>query len=195
MFIQTEETPNPLSLKFITNCEIAAQGYNISYQRSGNFDGSPKFIQDIFSIEKVQSVMVNAGFLTVSVGNEEDWKLTKPEVIHILLDYGQNGGLKIATENTEEKLKKDFEGVAKEINDLIEERVRPAVEMDGGDIEFVRFDEQEGIVYVKMKGSCSGCPSSSATLKGGIKRMLEYYVPEVVDVVPVDENGEAMQGV
>ncbi|MDA0617160.1 MAG: NifU family protein [Proteobacteria bacterium] len=189
MFIQTEETPNPLSLKFITNCEITSQGYNVSYQRSGVLDDAPNFIKDIFTIEKVSSVMVNSGFVTVLVEDTQDWKLVKPEIIHILLDHGQNGGLKIGenADAKEETPKKEFKGIEKEIADLIEERVRPAVEMDGGDIEFIRFDEQEGIVYVKMKGSCSGCPSSSATLKSGIQRMLEYYVPEVVDVVPVED--------
>jgi Fe-S cluster biogenesis protein NfuA len=188
MFIQTEETPNPLSLKFITNSEIISQNYNISFQRNGNLDDAPNFIKDIFLIEKVTSVMVNAEFITVLIEEHAQWSFVKPEIIHILLDHGQNGGLKIGSDDAkkEEKPKKEFEGIEKEINDLIEERVRPAVEMDGGDIEFIRFDEPEGIVYVKMKGSCDGCPSSSATLKNGIKRMLEYYVPEVVDVVPVE---------
>jgi len=194
MFIQTEETPNPLSVKFITNSEIVSQNYNISFQRNGMLDGAPMFIQDIFSIERVTSVMVNAEFITVSIEEKAQWSLIKPEIIHILLEHGQNGNLKINDNSTQttESPKTEFEGIEKEINDLIEERVRPAVEMDGGDIEFIRFDEQEGIVYVKMKGSCDGCPSSSATLKNGIKRMLEYYVPEVMDVVPVEASDASL---
>jgi Fe-S cluster biogenesis protein NfuA len=187
MFIQTEETPNPLAMKFITNAEIVQQNHNISYNKSGNLQDVPKFLQDLLHIEKVVNIMVNGEFMTISIEEGANWSLIKPEVIHILLEYSQNGGLKVE-EKIQKEEKKKFEGIEKEISDLIDERVRPAVEMDGGDIEFVRFDEEEGIVYVKMKGSCDGCPSSSATLKHGIKRMLEYYVPEVVDVIPVIED-------
>lgn len=184
MFIQTEETPNPLAMKFITNSEIVQKNYNVSYSKSGNLQDIPKFVKDLFQIQSIANIMVNGEFITISIEDDANWGLVKPEVIHILLDYSQNGGLKVE-KKIEKEAKKEFEGIEKEIAELIDERVRPAVEMDGGDIEFIRFDEGEGIVYVKMKGSCDGCPSSSATLKNGIKRMLEYYVPEVIDVVPV----------
>lgn len=198
MFIQAEKTPNPLSMKFITNSEIAPQNTNVVYQKNGNLENIPNFVKDIFLIEKVTTVMINSQFITISIKeevnlgsfNEDDaWATIKPEIIHILLDHGQNNGLKVENEPQPNHgiEKKEFTGIEKEINDLIEERVRPAVEMDGGDIEFVRFEESTGTVFVKMKGSCDGCPSSSATLKGGIQRMLEYYVPEVVDVVPITE--------
>ncbi|MFT4967764.1 MAG: Fe-S cluster biogenesis protein NfuA [Candidatus Deianiraeaceae bacterium] len=187
MFIQTEETPNPLSLKFVTNSEIISSSHNVSYQRNGNLEESPKFIQDIFSINKVTSVMVNAEFITITIEEESKWDVIKPEIIHILLEYGQNGGLSINEAKKDATPAKEFEGIEKEINDLIDERVRPAVEMDGGDIEFIKFDEESGVVYVRMKGACEGCPSSSATLKNGILRMLEYYVPEVTDVIPMEE--------
>lgn len=184
MFIQTEETPNPLSMKFITNLDIVSQNDNIVYQKNGDIENIPNFVKDLLSIEKVNTIMINSQFITISIENDAKWDTIKPEIIHILLDYGQNGGLKIEkSSNDDTSQKKEFVGIEKEIYDLIEERVRPAVEMDGGDIEFIRFDEESGIVYVKMKGSCDGCPSSSMTLKNGIKRMLEYYVPEVVDVV------------
>lgn len=187
MFIQVEETPNPLSLKFITNSEIIATGHNVVFNQNGNLDDAPPFIKDIFEIENITNVMISNQFITVSVAESSMWNIVKPEIIHILLDYAQRGNLSVQEQSDEKKSAKEFVGIEKEIYDLIEERVRPAVEMDGGDIEFIRFDQEQGIVYVKMKGSCSGCPSSSATLKGGIQRMLEYYVPEVTDVVPVED--------
>ena len=182
MFIQVEETPNPLSLKFLLNIEIAPQDYCVSYTKDGDMNETPQFIQDILAINTVTNVTVFSQFITVLISNSNEWQTIKPEVIHILLENAQINGLKIIqTQNIQEK--REFSGIEKEIVELIEERVRPAVEMDGGDIEFIRFDEETGIVYVRMKGSCDGCPSSSATLNGGIKRMLEYYVPEVTDVV------------
>ena len=182
MFIQTEETPNPLSLKFLLNIEIAPDGYCASFAKNGDMQSTPNFVQDILSIPAVLNVTVFSHFVTASIEEGATWNIIKPEIIHILLEHAQSTGLKIATSTEEPEAKREFSGIEKEIVDLIEERVKPAVEMDGGDIEFVRFDEETGIVYVKMKGSCDGCPSSSATLNGGIKRMLEYYVPEVTDV-------------
>ena len=189
MFIQTEETPNPNALKFLTNSKILSDNQNITYTKDGNLSTSPKFIQDIFAINAVKNITAFPDFLTVLIEDEAKWQTIRPEIIHILIEHGSNGKLQIATQSNEneEKPEANFEGIEKEIHDLIEERVRPAVEMDGGDIEFVKFEAETGIVYVRMKGSCSGCPSSSATLKDGIKRMLEYYVPEVTDVLPVEE--------
>ena len=181
MFIQTEETPNPLSLKFLLNIEIAPDGYCASFAKNGDMQSTPNFVQDVLAIKSVVNVTVFSQFITVSI-EEESWSTIKAEVIHILLEHSQSTGLKIIQSTHEPEVKREFSGIEKEIVDLIEERVRPAVEMDGGDIEFVKFDEETGIVYVRMKGSCDGCPSSSATLNGGIKRMLEYYVPEVTDV-------------
>lgn len=185
MFIQTEETPNPLSLKFLLNIEIAPEGYCASFAKNGDMNATPNFVQDILLISSVVNVTVFSQFATVSIEDGASWNTIKPEIIHILLEHAQSTGLKIAQSTQEPEVKREFSGIEKEIVELIEERVRPAVEMDGGDIEFVRFDEETGIVYVKMKGSCDGCPSSSATLNGGIKRMLEYYVPEVTDVQQV----------
>lgn len=188
MFIQTEETPNPNALKFITNSQIIEDNQNITYTREGDLLSVPIFVQDIFAISSVKSVTVFPNFITVMINEGTTWEFIRPEIIHTLIEHGSNGNL-VIKENTHNDIKepKNFEGISKEINDLIEERVRPAVEMDGGDIEFVKFEDTTGIVYVTMKGSCSGCPSSSATLKDGIKRMLEYYVPEVTDVMQIEE--------
>jgi len=188
MFIQTEETPNPLSLKFLLNIEIAPSGYCASFAKNGDMNATPDFIKDILTIDSVVNVTAFSQFVTVLVDEQSVWGIVKPEVIHILLEHAQSKGLVGLVNDSggdDPSEKREFSGIEKEIVDLIEERVRPAVEMDGGDIEFVRFDEETGIVYVKMKGSCDGCPSSSATLNVGIKRMLEYYVPEVVDVQQV----------
>lgn len=188
MFIQTEETPNPGALKFITNSKVIEDNQNITYNKSGESSSLPRFVEDIFAIAEVTSVTVFPNFITVKIEEGKTWDLIRPEIIHILIEHGSNGNLTVQESLKSEKQEtQNFEGISKEIYDLIEERVRPAVEMDGGDIEFIRFEEETGIVYVRMKGSCSGCPSSSATLKGGIKRMLEYYVPEVTDVMPIEE--------
>lgn len=187
MFIQTEQTPNPNSLKFITDEISLTKSKVIEIKRSdAGLVASMKFCKELFDIAEVESVYLTPSFVTVTKSEGGEWDTLKPQVLAILMDAGVSGeGIKEDAEEIKTEENREYTPIEKEIVELIEERVRPAVAMDGGDIVFEYFDEPNGIVYVKMKGSCSGCPSSGATLKDGIKNMLTYYIPEVKDVCAV----------
>jgi Fe-S cluster biogenesis protein NfuA len=183
MFIQIEDTPNPLSLKFVLEKLVVESGRSLDFTKEKISECKNLNIRKILEIEGVEGIFVSANFITATKTDTQSWDVLKPQILSILMDFltaGENffeaDTQNVRTYNTD---------LEKEIAELIDERVRPSVAMDGGDIQFEYFDEKEGIVYVSMKGSCSGCPSSNATLKDGIKRMLMYYVPEVKDVMPV----------
>ena len=181
MFIQTEDTPNPNSLKFILETQVS-QNVGISFEKDAK-DTYNDFAKSIFDIKNIVRVFLLDNFITITKTEDGDWNTIKPQVLSLIMDFIS------ANKNfaePKEVNKRNFETkIEEEIYQIIEDRVKPAVAIDGGDIEFVKFTEDDGVVYVSMHGSCSGCPSSGATLKDGIKRTLQYYVPEVMDVVQV----------
>ena len=179
MFIQTEETPNPNTLKFIPGVQVLKEGTvefkdNIS-ARSSNLASL------IFSINGVDRVFLATEFVSVTKINEENWEILKPSILTAIMDHYASGKQVIEKNenNNSESTDEDSE-VVKQIKELIDQRVRPAVAMDGGDISFCSFED--GVVTLQMKGACAGCPSSTATLKMGIENMLRHYIPEVVEV-------------
>ena len=179
MFIQTEETPNPESLKFLPGVDISPAPMNfLDVSQAIN---SP-LAQKLFELKSVKSVFLGYDFITVTKQEEERWEVIKAEILVAIMDFlisGQESVKKVApTDATATPLEED--DVVKEIRDIIETRVRPSVMQDGGDIVF--HDFKDGIVRVELHGSCSGCPSSTVTLKNGIENMLKYYVPEVIAV-------------
>ena len=190
MFIRTAETPNPNVLRFIFGF-VVNSGDTISFVNEIEAKQHP-LAEGLFTIGGLVSVFIGNDF--ISIGKEEsvDWSLIKPSIISILLDYTLSGA-PIFGENTElPNDDKKYENldigssdindpVIKQIIDIIEERVRPAVAMDGGDIIFRGF--KDGIVFVSLHGACSGCPSSSVTLKDGVESMLKHYVPSVTEVM------------
>ncbi len=183
MFIQTEETPNPQTLKFLPGREVVASG-SVDFASRENAARSP-LAERLFKVEGVQRVFFGQDFVTVTKSDAKDWSVMKPALLGVIMEHfvsGQpvllEGDVAPAAESADE----DDEIVA-QIKDLLETRVRPAVAQDGGDIIFDSF--KDGVVYLHMQGSCSGCPSSTATLKMGIENMLRHYVPEVVEVRPV----------
>jgi Fe-S cluster biogenesis protein NfuA len=190
MFIRTAETPNPNVLRFIFGF-VVNSGDTISFVNEIEAKQHP-LAEGLFTIGGLVSVFIGNDF--ISIGKEEsvDWSLIKPSIISILLDYTLSGA-PIFGENTElPNDDKKYENldigssdindpVIKQIIDIIEERVRPAVAMDGGDIIFRGF--KDGIVFVSLHGACSGCPSSSVTLKDGVENMLKHYVPSVTEVM------------
>ena len=194
MFIQTEDTPNPNSLKFLFDQEI--------YQGSDSFDYTIEASQDeafsksIFEIPGIDRLYICGTFLTITKAEHETWSVIKPQVLQLIMHYSVNKQPMVKLQDlskpqqTDEKTLEHFSDIEKEIYELIEERVRPAVAMDGGDVALIKYDTDSGIVYLRMKGSCSGCPSSSATLKGGVKRMLQHYIPEIVDVCEESEMAQ-----
>src|SRR5262249_50550308 len=181
MFIQTEPTPNPASLKFLPGRAVMDSG-TANFTEAAAAKNSP-LAERLFTLEGVTGVYLGADFITVSKTAELDWLKLKPVVLAAIMDHFTSGrpvmGVAVAAESGEEE---DDEVVA-QIKELLETRVRPAVAQDGGDIIFHSFED--GVVYLHMQGSCSGCPSSTATLKAGIENMLRHYIPEVREVCPV----------
>lgn len=179
MFIQTEETPNPDSLKFLPGRVVLETG-TASFTNVDDCTRSP-FAKRLLMIEGVTGVFFGSDFITVSKKDTIDWYLLKPSIIGIIMEQFIAD---LPTMVDEEKINEDSQTlddpIVQQIKELLDTRVRPAVAQDGGDILFHSFEN--GIVYLIMQGSCSGCPSSTATLKSGIENMLRYYVPEVEEV-------------
>jgi len=184
MFIQTEQTPNPATLKFLPGRDVVANGV-VDFTDPEQAQASP-LARRVFAIEGVTGVFLGADFVTVTKAAGEDWYALKPAVLGAIMEHFLSGDpvLEPDTGLTEEAAPADDEDeIVKQIRELIETRVRPAVAQDGGDIIFRGFER--GVVYLHMRGACSGCPSSTITLKNGIENLLRYYVPEVVEVRPV----------
>ena len=180
MFIQTEPTPNPATLKFLPGRTVMEQG-TANFTSAGAAVRSP-LAERLFTLPGVTGVFLGADFVTVSKDDGADWYQLKPSVLGVIMEHFTAGQPVIlgAAESDGSAEQEDEDEVVQQIKELLETRVRPAVAQDGGDIIFHRYED--GIVYLHMQGSCSGCPSSTATLKAGIENMLRHYVPEVVEV-------------
>ena len=183
MFIQTEETPNPNTLKFIPGVQVLDEGtVEFKDQDSAKISNLANLI---FLIDGVDRVFLATEFVSVTKNKHINWEIIKPLILTAIMDHFASG--KVIMEkiqnNTNDSIDEDTE-VVKQIKELIDQRVRPAVAMDGGDISFCSFEN--GVVTLQMKGACAGCPSSTATLKMGIENMLRHYIPEVVEVKAAD---------
>jgi Fe-S cluster biogenesis protein NfuA len=184
MFIQTEQTPNPATLKFLPGREVMAQGV-ADFTDPERAEASP-LARRLFTIDGITGVFLGSDFVTVTKAEGQDWYLLKPAVLGGLMEHFMSGEPVIeadAAGSEEEPSGEEDDELVRQIRELIDTRVRPAVAQDGGDIIFRGFER--GIVYLHMRGACSGCPSSTITLKNGIENLLRYYVPEVVEVRPV----------
>ena len=181
MFIQTEQTPNPATLKFLPGRDVMGSG-TADFATADDAKRSP-LAEQLFTIDGVSGVFLGSDFITVTKSGDKDWHLLKPAILGAIMEHYTSGRPIVAgpaaSGESEGAGDEDSEIVA-QIKDLIETRVRPAVAQDGGDITFQSFED--GIVFLHLQGSCSGCPSSTATLKAGIENMLKHYVPEVVEV-------------
>jgi Fe-S cluster biogenesis protein NfuA len=181
MFIQTEATPNPATLKFIPGRTVLGEG-TLEFRDREAAARSP-LAEKLFEIQGVTGVFYGSDFVTVTK-DDSDWQHLKPAILGAIMEHYMSGA-PLLTDGSAEPASEEFfdeadaETVAT-IKDLIETRVRPAVANDGGDITFRGY--KEGIVYLDMKGSCAGCPSSTATLKHGIQNLLRHFVPDVVEV-------------
>lgn len=182
MFIQTEFTPNPLTMKFIPGVAVMTSG-TAFYTSAEDAKQSP-LAQALFRIEGVTAVFLGADFITVTRQEDEPWDMLKPLLLTHIMDHFV-AGKPVVNEQaaTGEAFGEEDSEIVQQIKELIETRVRPAVAQDGGDIVFRRF--HDGIVELELHGACSGCPSSTATLKNGIENMLKHYVPEVIAVEAV----------
>ncbi len=182
MFIQTEFTPNPASLMFLPGVAVMTSG-TANFTAAEQSSRSP-LASRLFAIGGVDGVFLGHDFITVTKNPAQEWEVIKPQILAAIMDHFTSGEDVIEGEEPVGSADGDGDAVTAQIKELIETRVRPAVAQDGGDIIFRGFED--GIVYLHMQGSCSGCPSSTATLKHGIENMLRYYVPAVTEVRPVD---------
>jgi Fe-S cluster biogenesis protein NfuA len=183
MFIQTEPTPNPATLKFLPGRAVLAHGTLDMPDRSAA-QQSP-LAERLFDIPGIGGVMFGADFIAVTKTAGE-WQQLKPAILGAIMEHFMSGApvVAAAAAPAEDEFFEDKDAETVEIiKDLIETRVRPAVANDGGDITFRGF--KDGVVYLHMKGACSGCPSSTATLRHGIQNLLRHYVPDVVEVRPM----------
>jgi len=181
MFIQTEATPNPDVLKFIPGREVLGKG-SLELRTETDAEKSPLALS-LFQIDGVAGVYLGSDFLTVKRDAEAGliWAQIKAPILAAIMDFYSSGRAILNEEGAvnERVYEGEVAQIVAEIKDLLDTRVRPAVAQDGGDIEFEHFDMDSGALYLHMRGACSGCPSSSATLRQGVESLMKHYVPEV----------------
>ncbi len=191
MFIQTEDTPNPQSMKFVPGRPVLGAGeLGIDFPTMETAAAGSPLAALLFETDGVMGVYLGADFITVTKAEAVEWVHVKPAILGAIADFF-TAGLPVLTEGAAQPSAAatsldDYEGedreVVEQIIELIETRVRPAVAADGGDIVFKHFEPRTGVVFLSMQGACAGCPSSTMTLKSGIENMLKHYVPEVAKV-------------
>ena len=177
MFVQIQETPNPYSLKFIPGKKVSSIG---SVELTKKEDTNNDLLKNILSINGVESIFLGDDFLSVNKNEKTNWEDIKHIVISLINEFYSDGKDLILGEISKSDEKKDFKEIEKKIIKILETKIKPAVARDGGDIKFVAF--KEGIVTVQLQGSCSGCPSSTITLKRGVENLLTHYIPDVKQV-------------
>ena len=189
MFIQTEATPNPSTLKFIPGLVVLENG-SLDFRSPEESRVSP-LAERLFAVEGVAGVFLSQDFIAITKSDDKEWFLLKPALLGVIMEHFTAGRpvLNESDAASQEASGSEGEGeaddeVVAQIKALLDTRVRPAVAMDGGDIVYHSFEE--GVVYLSMRGACAGCPSSTATLKMGIENMLRHYIPEVQAVEPVE---------
>jgi Fe-S cluster biogenesis protein NfuA len=183
MFIQTEATPNPATLKFIPGKVVMEEG-SLDFRSKEDAEGQSQLADRLFSIEGVEGVFFGYDFITITKRDDQDWQLTKPAILGAIMEHFMSGApvLNNANQDIDSNMGEEFfddgsEQIVATIKELLETRVRPAVAQDGGDITFRGF--KEGTVYLSMRGACAGCPSSTATLQHGIQNLLKHFIPEI----------------
>ena len=184
MFIQTENTPNPNTMKFLPGQDVLGDK-TAFFTDAENAKSSP-LASALFVLSDIRAVFFGSDFITVTKTESASWDVLKPQILTTVMEHYQAGLPLMAAQKEKpesaESYSADEQEIVDQIKELIETRVRPAVAQDGGDIVFHSF--AEGIVKLEMHGACSGCPSSTATLKSGIENMLKHYIPEVIAVEP-----------
>ena len=184
MFIQTESTPNPTTLKFLPGQTVLEAG-TADFPSNEGAEKSP-LVQRIFAVDGVTGVFLGRDFITITKEDAVNWDHVKPGLLGAIMEHFQSGDAVMTEEglgsgHAEHNGEDEF--IVGQIKELLDSRVRPAVAQDGGDITFYGFER--GIVYLQMQGACAGCPSSTMTLKMGIENLLRHYIPEVTEVRPV----------
>lgn len=186
MFIQTEQTPNPATLKFLPGCQVMERG---TLDMSSPEDaGVSPLGRSLFAVDGVTGVFLGSDFISVTKDGAKDWATMKPMILGAIMEHFTSGA-PVVEGAVADAADQEMDGgenaeIVVQIKDLLDTRVRPAVAQDGGDIVFRGY--QDGIVLLHMQGACSGCPSSTATLKMGIENLLKHFIPEIREVRPVE---------
>ena len=182
MFIQTEATPNPATLKFLPGREVLGEGRAADFPTREAAERSPLAMR-LFAVENVTGVFFGNDFITVTKSGGE-WQHLKPALLGAIMEHFTSGAPILFAAGGEDDAHAAHDGedgeIVSQIKELLDTRVRPAVAQDGGDITFQGYEE--GIVFLNMQGACAGCPSSTVTLKRGVENMLKHYIPEIVEV-------------
>ena len=179
MFVQTEVTPNPNSLKFLPGKKVSNSG---PYEIIKKDDIKNDLVRNILSVNGVEGIFLGEDFISVNKIETIDWEDIKHIVISLINDFYSDGKEFVIDENLEEQYS-NLDEIEKKIVKILDQKIRPAVARDGGDIKFKEF--KDGVVKVQLQGSCSGCPSSTMTLKQGVQNLLCHYLPEVKEVVAI----------
>ena len=180
MFVQTLNTPNPNSLKFLPGEKVSLSG---PIEFTNKNDTKNELIRNILSIDGVDGIFLSDDFLSVNKSNEKDWEDIKHIIISFINEFYSEGNKFVYENSPSENAEQNLNEIEKKIIKLLETKIRPAVARDGGDIKFKEY--KDGKVKVEMQGSCSGCPSSIMTLKQGVENLLKHYIPEVKEVITV----------
>ena len=179
MFVQTETTPNPNSLKFLPGKIVSNNG---SYEITNKDDTKNQLIRNLLSVNGVEGIFLGKDFISINKNEHTSWDEIKHIAISLINDFYKDGKECVIEKNLNDD-EENLEEIEKKIVKVLDQKVRPAVAKDGGDIKFKEF--KNGIVKVQLQGSCSGCPSSTMTLKQGVQNLLCHYIPEVKEVVAV----------
>ena len=180
MFVQTLNTPNPNSLKFLPGENVSLSG---PVEFTNKTQTSNELIRNILSVNGVEGIFLSDNFLSVNKNAEKDWEDIKHIIISFINEYYSSGKKFVYENSSDNNRREDLDEIEMKIIKLLETKIRPAVARDGGDIKFREF--KDGKVMVEMQGSCSGCPSSTMTLKQGVENLLKHYIPEVNEVITV----------
>ena len=180
MFVQTEITPNPNALKFIPGKAVSNNG---SFEVTKKEESNNGLVRNLLSINGVTGIFLGSDFLSVNKEENKDWEDIKHIVISLINEHYSDGKEFVIDKNYNDENESNFEEIEQKIIKILDTKIRPAVAKDGGDIKFEGF--KDGIVKVKLQGSCSGCPSSTMTLKQGVQNLLCHYIPEVKEVVAI----------
>ena len=180
MFVQTLNTPNPNSLKFLPGEKVSLSG---PIEFTEKTKTKNELIRNILSVNGVSGIFLSDDFLSVSKENNKDWEDIKHIIISFINEYYSSGKKFVYESKSQENNDENLDEIEKKIIKILDTKIRPAVARDGGDIKFKEY--KDGKVKVEMQGSCSGCPSSTMTLKQGVENLLKHYIPEITEVIPV----------
>jgi Fe-S cluster biogenesis protein NfuA len=180
MFVQTQITPNPNSLKFVPGKKVSNSG---SFEITNKDEINNDLVRNILSINGVTGIFLGEDFLSVNKVENTNWEDVKHIIISLINEFYSDGNEFVINKNVDSKKKDDYVEIEKQIIKILETKIKPAVARDGGDIKFKEF--KNGVVTVQLQGSCSGCPSSTMTLKQGVQNLLCHYIPKVKEVVAI----------